>query len=159
MRSCRALVRTLRFPGWKGMPCFSSAAPPGRELIGWFDETYLAFHRRLRKVVAERAVNCPCQACVRAPTLTVKVIAHHGHYSRFRVGQVEQLHGTDVIVLHRLAKNHVPSHEYILATAALLERLLPEQAADFVRIEEVVADLGALSVGYRDFAPLRALLH
>jgi len=37
--------------------------------------------------------------------------------------------------------------------------LLPEQAADFVRIEEVVTDLGAVSVGYRDFAPLRALLH
>jgi hypothetical protein len=130
----------------------------GPDLIGWFDETYLAFHRRLRKVVAERDVHCSCQACVRAPALTVKVIAHHGHYSRYRVGQVEQLHGTDVIVLHRLAKNHIPSHEYILATAALLERLLPEQAASFVRVDEPVADLGLLSVGYRDFAPLRALL-
>jgi len=142
----------------EGDAVFFAGGSTGPELIGWFDETYLAFHRRLRKVVAERAVNCSCQACVRAPTLTVKVIAHHGHYSRFRVGQVEQLHGTDVIVLHRLAKNHVPSHEYILATAALLERLLPEQAADFVRVEELIADLGVLSVGYRDFAPLRALL-
>jgi|SRR5438132_162088 len=142
----------------EGDAVFFVGGSTGPELIGWFDETYLAFHRRLRKVVAERAVHCSCQACVRAPTLTVKVIAHHGHYSRFRVGQVEQLHGTDVIVLHRLAKNHIPSHEYILATTALLERLLPEQAADFVRIEEPVADLGVLSVGYRDFAPLRALL-
>jgi hypothetical protein len=130
----------------------------GPELMDWFDETYLAFHRRLRKVVAERAVHCSCQACVRAPTLTVKVIAHHGHYTRYRVGQVEQLHGTDVIVLHRLAKNHIPSHEYVLATAALLERLPPEQTAGFVRVEEPVADLGVLSVGYRDFAPLRARL-
>ena len=142
----------------EGDAVFFVGASTGPELMGWFDETYLAFHRRLRKVVAERAVHCSCQACVRAPTLTVKVIAHHGHYSRFRVGQVEQLHGTDVIVLHRLAKNHIPSHEYILATTALLERLLPEQAADFVRVEEPVADLGVISVGYRDFAPLRALL-
>src|SRR4030088_377031 len=118
--------------------------------MGWFGETYLAFHRRLRKVVAERAVHCSCQACVRAPTLTVKVIAHHGNYTRFRVGQVEQLHGTDVIVLHRLAKNHVPSHEYVLATAPLLERLRPEQAAAFVLLEETLADLGVRSVGYRD---------
>jgi hypothetical protein len=87
-----------------------------------------------------------------------KVIAHHGQYSRFRVGQVEQLHGTDVIVLHRLAKNHIPSHEYILATTAFLERLLPEQAADFIRVEEPITDLGVLSVGYRDFASLRAQL-
>jgi hypothetical protein len=142
----------------EGDAVFFVGGSTGPELMGWFDETYLAFHRRLRKVVAERAVHCSCQACVRAPTLTVKVIAHHGHYSRFRVGQVEQLHGTDVIVLHRLAKNHIPSHEYILATTALLERLLPEQAADFVRVEEPVADLGVISVGYRDFAPLRALL-
>jgi hypothetical protein len=90
--------------------------------------------------------------------LTVKVIAHHGHYSRYRVGQVEQLHGTDVIVLHRLAKNHVPSHEYILATTALLDRLRPDQAAAFVRIDEPVADLGVVSVGYRDLAPLRVRL-
>jgi hypothetical protein len=130
----------------------------GPELMDWFDETYLAFHRRLRNVVAERAVHCSCQACVRAPTLTVKVIAHHGHYTRFRVGQVEQLHGTDVIILHRLAKNHVPSHEYVLATTPLLERLRPEQAAGFVLLEETVADLGVRSVGYRDLAPLRALL-
>jgi hypothetical protein len=130
----------------------------GPELMDWFDETYLAFHRRLRNVVAERAVHCSCQACVRAPMLTVKVIAHHGQYSRYRVGQVEQLHGTDVIVLHRLAKNHVPSHEYVLATTAVLEHLRSEQAAAFVRVEEEVADLGVLSVGYRDFAPLRALL-
>jgi len=142
----------------EGDAVFFVGGSTGPELMGWFDETYLAFHRRLRKVVAERAVHCSCQACVRAPTLTVKVIAHHGHYSRFRVGQVEQLHGTDVIVLHRLAKNHIPSHEYILATTALLERLLPEQVADFVRVEEPVADLGVISVGYRDFAPLRALL-
>ena len=130
----------------------------GPSLMGWFDEAYLAFHRRLRTVVTERAVHCPCQACVRAPMLTVKVIAHHGQYSRFRVGQVEQLHGTDVIVPHRLAKNHIPSHEYVLATAPLLERLLPEQAASFTRMEEEVADLGVLTVGYRDFAPLRAQL-
>jgi hypothetical protein len=130
----------------------------GPEVMGWFDATYLAFHRRLRKVVAERAVHCPCQACVRAPTLTVKVIAHHGHFSRFRVGQVEQLHGTDVIVPHRLAKNHIPSHEYVLATATLLDLIPPEQATSFIRVHEEVADLGIQAVGYRDFTPLRARL-
>src|SRR5438105_15762565 len=60
----------------------------GPELMDWFDQTYLAFHRRLRKVVAERAVHCPCQACVRAPTLTDKDIAHQAIYRRFRRGQV-----------------------------------------------------------------------
>jgi hypothetical protein len=154
----QSLGAHLEVSSLEGDAVFFVGESTGPELMRWFDETYLAFHRRLRKVVAERAVHCACQACVRAPTLTVKVIAHHGYYSRFRVGQVEQLHGTDVIVPHRLAKNHIPSHEYILATTPLLERLLPEQAASFVRVQEPVADLGVMSVGYRDFAPLRALL-
>jgi hypothetical protein len=154
----QSLGEHLEVSRLEGDAVFFVGRSTGPELMGWFDDTYLAFHRRLRKVVAERAVNCPCQACVRAPTLTVKVIAHHGHYSRYRVGQVEQLHGTDVIVLHRLAKNHVPSHEYILATTPLLDRLRPDQAAAFVRIDEPVADLGVVSVGYRDLAPLRAQL-
>ncbi|HEV2012461.1 MAG TPA: DUF2652 domain-containing protein [Candidatus Dormibacteraeota bacterium] len=149
----------LEVSSLEGDAVFFVGDSTGPKLMGWFDETYLAFHRRLRTVVAERAVHCPCQACVRAPTLTVKVIAHHGQYSRYRVGQVEQLHGMDVIVPHRLAKNHVPSREYVLATTPFLERLLPEQAASFVRLEEQVADLGVLSVGYRDFAPLRAQLN
>jgi uncharacterized protein DUF2652 len=154
----QSLGEHLEVSRLEGDAVFFVGRSTGPELMGWFDDTYLAFHRRLRKVVAERAANCPCQACVRAPTLTVKVIAHHGHYSRYRVGHVEQLHGTDVIVLHRLAKNHVPSHEYILATTALLDRLRPDQAAAFVRIDEPVADLGVVSVGYRDLAPLRAQL-
>jgi Protein of unknown function (DUF2652) len=154
----QSLGAHLEVSSIEGDAVFFVGNATGPELLGWFDETYLAFHRRLRSVVAERAVHCPCQACVRAPTLTVKVIAHHGHYSRFRVGRVEQLHGTDVIVPHRLAKNHIPSHEYVLATATLLDLLPPEQTASFIRVQEEVADLGVLPVGYRDFTPLRARL-
>jgi hypothetical protein len=154
----QSLGENLEVSSIEGDAVFFVGRSSDRELIRWFEDTYLAFHRRLRSVVAERAVHCSCQACVRAPTLTVKVIAHHGHYSRFRVGRIEQLHGTDVIVPHRLAKNHIPSREYILATTPLLERLPSEQAASFVRVEESVADLGILAVGYRDLAPLRARL-
>ena len=154
----QSLGAHLEVSSVEGDAVFFVGDSTGPELMGWFDETYLAFHRRLRRVVAERAAHCPCQACIRAPTLTVKVIAHHGHYTRFRIGQVEQLHGTDVIVPHRLAKNHIPSHEYVLATATFLDLLPPEQAAAFIRVEEEVADLGVLAVGYRDFTPLRAQL-
>lgn len=152
----QSLGHHLQVSNLEGDAVFFFGDRTGSELIGWFEETYLAFHRRLRDVVATRAIHCPCQACVRAPMLTVKVIAHHGEYSRFRVGRVEQLHGTDVIVPHRLAKNHVPSHEYVLATGRLLERLPPEQSADFIRIDEDLADLGVVSAGYRDLGALRA---
>jgi len=145
----------LQVSNFEGDAVFFFGDNTGPELMGWFDATYLAFHRRLRDVVATRAVHCSCQACVRAPMLTVKVIAHHGEYSRFRVGRVEQLHGTDVIVPLRLAKNHVPSHEYVLATSRLLDRIPLEQSAAFTRIEEEVAALGVVPVGYRDLGRLR----
>jgi hypothetical protein len=98
---------------------------------------------------------CACDACVRAPELTLKFIAHYGRYSRQRIGATGQVHGVDVIVPHRLAKNSVPSREYILATRALLERLSEAQRAAFVPHTEDTADLGQISLGYRDLASLR----
>jgi hypothetical protein len=90
-----------------------------------------------------------------APELTLKLIAHYGRYSRQRIGDTGQVHGIDVIVPHRLAKNSVPSHEYILATRDLLERLPEAQRAAFVPHTEDADGLGLISVGYRDLTPLR----
>ena len=122
------------------------------ELVEWSDEAFVAFHRRLRDINA--LTTCPCQACVLAPALSLKVIAHHGVYSRQRIGGTTQVHGPDVIVPHRLAKNHVPSHEYLLVTRSLLDRL-DGRAAEFTLHEEDVPDFGRLAVAYRDLGALR----
>lgn len=129
------------------------AAPPN--LIAWLEESYLTFHRRMRTFLERR--QCSCDACARAPELTLKLIAHYGRYARQRVGDTSQVHGVDVIVPHRLAKNSVPSHEYILATADLLERLPEPVRASFVPHTEDAAGFGRLTLGYRDLGPLRKL--
>jgi len=123
------------------------------ELIGWLEASYLAFHRRMRTFLDRR--QCSCDACVRAPELTLKFIAHYGRYSRQRIGDTGQVHGIDVIVPHRLAKNSIPSHEYILATRDLLERLPEAQRASFVPHTEDADGFGQISVGYRDLTLLR----
>lgn len=128
----------------------------GPELIGWLEQAFVALHRRLRDILA--LTSCPCQACVRAPDLTLKVIAHHGVYTQQRIGTITQVHGADVIVPHRLAKNHVPSREYILVCPPVLERI-GERAAEFTPHQEDVADFGMMSVAYRDLAPLRAVAY
>jgi uncharacterized protein YndB with AHSA1/START domain len=66
---------------------------------------------------------------------------------------VEQLHGRDVIVAHRLLKNTVPSKEYLLVTEAVLARLPDESRARFIPHREEF-DLGAISGGYREIAQL-----
>lgn len=129
------------------------AAPP--DLIAWLEESYVTFHRRMRTFLERR--RCSCDACARAPGLTLKLIAHYGRYARQHVGRTSQVHGVDVIVPHRLAKNSVPSHEYILATRALLERLPEPVRAAFVPHTEDSAEFGLLTLGYRDLAPLRGL--
>ena len=126
-------------------------APP--ELIQWLEECYLTFHRRMGRFLERR--QCSCDACERAPELTLKLIAHYGRYSRQRIGETGQVHGLDVIVPHRLAKNSVPSHEYILATRDLLDRLPEAARASFVPHAEDADGFGQISVGYRDLASLR----
>lgn len=125
--------------------------PP--ELIQWLEASYLTFHRRMRTFLERR--QCSCDACAKAPDLTLKLIAHYGRYSRQRIGETGQVHGVDVIVPHRLAKNSVPSREYILATRDLLERLPEAERASFVPHTEHAAGFGQIALGYRDLASLR----
>ena len=126
-------------------------APP--ELVQWLEDSYVTFHRRMLRFLERR--QCSCDACAKAPELTLKLIAHYGRYSRQRIGDTGQVHGLDVIVPHRLAKNSVPSHEYILATRDLLDRLPEAVRASFVPHTEDADGFGRISLGYRDLTLLR----
>ena len=119
------------------------------EVIAALEQTFVAFHRRLRDMQA--VTTCPCNACANIGILKLKFIVHHGKFSRQRLGAVEQLHGTDVIVAHRLLKNKVPSKEYILATDAILDRLPPEIRQRFHAHTEQF-DLGPVAGGYEEIA-------
>src|ERR1700758_3441281 len=121
------------------------------DVIQALEGTFVAFHRRLRDMQA--VTTCPCDACANIGMLKLKFVVHHGRFSRQRLGTVEQLHGTDVIVAHRLLKNSVPSKEYLLVTDAVLERLPDERRRRFHAHREEF-DLGAISGGYEEIAHL-----
>ena len=121
------------------------------EVIAAVENTFIAFHRRLRDMQA--VTTCPCGACANIGMLKLKFVVHHGTFSRQRLGNVEQLHGTDVIVAHRLLKNKVPSKEYLLVTDAVLARLPDEMRSQFTPHEEEF-DLGSISGGYREIVQL-----
>jgi hypothetical protein len=90
---------------------------------------------------------CPCNACKNIGILKLKFVIHRGKFSRQRLGGVEQLHGSDVIVPHRLVKNSIPIKEYLLATDAVLSRLSDERQKRFTPYEEKY-DLGVVKAGY-----------
>ncbi len=121
------------------------------EVISSVERTFVDFHRRLRDMQA--VTTCPCGACASIGMLKLKFVVHHGTFSRQRLGNVEQLHGADVIVAHRLLKNKVPSKEYLLVTDAVLARLPEAMRARFIpHVEEF--DVGSFPCGYREIAYL-----
>jgi hypothetical protein len=76
-----------------------------------------AFTNRLAQHREQRA-NCVCDACTRIDHLALKAFVHVGELAIKQVRQFEELAGDEVILVHRLMKNHVPSREYVLLTEA-----------------------------------------
>lgn len=70
---------------------------------------------------------CTCVACARIHDLDVKFVVHHGEYVVHRIANQEELAGPDVIVAHRLLKNHardlVGERPYALLSDATIEAL------------------------------------
>jgi hypothetical protein len=77
----------------------------GPALQDLIERCYFAFQRRVRDIT--RASTCECNACSRIPGLGLKFVAHHGAIARQRMAGLEELVGTDVVVVHRLLKNRV----------------------------------------------------
>jgi hypothetical protein len=101
-----------------------------RSLLELIDQTYLAF--RDKALTLYRGATCPCRACRALPTLDLKFMLHHGEFLIQQVAGVSHLLGTDVNLIHRLAKNHVAEATgwkgYALFTHQVLERLQTDKA-------------------------------
>ena len=84
------------------------------QLIDQCLRMFANFHQRL--MVIERDTVCQCGACQTASKLTLKFIVHFGYIKEIKVAQFVKATGIDMIVAHRLLKNDVGAHEYILIT-------------------------------------------
>lgn len=124
------------------------------DVVSCLESAFVAFHKRVRAMVA--ATTCPCAACQTVPSLTLKFVAAHGTYSNVNVRGTQDLVGADVNIAFRLLKNHVPSHEYVLITRAVLERMASSARERFVPIAEEY-DVGRVEAFYRDLHDLRDL--
>lgn len=117
------------------------------------DTTYFAFRNRLRDVA--HATSCPCQACVRIPTLDLKFFLHEGEYAVRKVAGFTELSGIDVIVLHRLAKGTANSvaggNAYAVYTRAIIDVMGFEPTElSLVSHTEEFADTGPIEVFVQD---------
>src|SRR5207245_1854495 len=111
--------------------------------------------RRGRGLLAVRRgcpTTCPCRACASVGALTLKLVVHSGSWVRQRVAGNDHFVGDDLVLAHRLLKNSVPSHEYILLTDVALRALGTEGATPH---EEHVEHHGVIRCGYIDLSELR----
>ena len=113
----------------------------GRQAVAFF----AAFETKAPALRSDR-VHCPCEACQHISQLRLKVFLHQGAVVFKKIRQFEELAGEEVILVHRLLKNSVPSHEYILMTEAFHTPAGNLPGYRLETREEVYSDMGRVPV-------------
>lgn len=95
---------------------------PSQEMIlAQVEHMFSAFYSHLQLLEKNRI--CPCNACLTAPKLQLKIVAHAGEMQFITVQGKAKPFGTVVIEVHRLMKNAVDSDNYVLLSSSLSEEL------------------------------------
>ena len=123
--------------------CEADSLPQDKSLLELIDSTYATFRDKARELWAH--ATCDCKACKAIPTLDLKFMIHHGDFIIQQVAGIKDLLGTDVNLIHRLAKNHVAESTgwqgYALITQQGLEQMRSDKSA-FIRQTESYEHLG-----------------
>ncbi|HJP66182.1 MAG TPA: DUF2652 domain-containing protein [Actinomycetota bacterium] len=134
--------------------CFGSddaEALSGPTLITMVEGCYFAFEERVRNI--KNLTTCDCNACVLIPTLTLKFLIHRGEYVLHEVAGNKELLGADVILAHRLLKNHVTEETGLRGYA-----LFTQAAVTGYRIDTGPAGLAEHTEDYDDVGQVPAFL-
>lgn len=103
----------------------NDALPRGDAVLACMTGCYAGFRAQLAD--ARGLWTCQCDACVRVATLDLKFVLHAGSFVIQSIGGGRELAGPDVVIAHRLLKNHATemlgTHAYALATAEAMRRL------------------------------------
>jgi Protein of unknown function (DUF2652) len=98
------------------------------------ENLYFVFTDTLRQM--QFNTTCTCRACKNMKNLDLKMVIHHGEYVIQKLADHEELMGADVIIPHRMLKNHV-----IEETGIPCYALFSEEAADALHLTELAGPL------------------
>ena len=141
---------------------YKKETPPVSSIIRQAQKTFVAFHNHLRRYESERV--CRCGACRTASGLSLKFIAHSGNIGLIDVAGRKKLHGADNILVHKLMKNTVASHEYLLLTRGFTTENFPKNTQpefNWVKTEDgktVYDNYGEVTYKTISLEPLRKLI-
>jgi len=110
-------------------------------LLESLENLYFVFADTLRQM--QFNTTCTCRACQNMSNLDLKMVIHYGEYAIQKLGDREELLGADVIVPHRMLKNHV-----IEQTGIKCYALFSEAAAEALNLTELAYPLVAHTETY-----------
>jgi len=151
-RIVSAIVPPFRLIKFEGDAVFAVADDPqadvhGPAMVACLRACHAAFQAGLASAGEEWT--CTCTSCALIDDLSLKFVVHHGEYVAQRIVGREELAGPDVIVAHRLLKNHardvVGAGPYALVTDVALEALAVP-AEEMIALTEVYDDLPPIPV-------------
>jgi hypothetical protein len=110
----------------------------GETLIDFLESMYVAF--RDNQLSMKRVTTCTCNACRNIPSLDLKFFVHCGDFIQQKIGNIRELVGSDVNLIHRLTKNHISEatgwRAYIMLTEQTCSRLALSLTGAHVQMEE-----------------------
>jgi len=96
-------------------------APAKKDILDICIKIFNAFHYQ-RKWMMQHTL-CPCKACMDLADLTLKFVVHYGPLAEIKVGRFVKYSGVEMIVAHRLLKNRIENHEYLLVTEKMMQKV------------------------------------
>lgn len=129
----------------------------GQTFIEIVENTYVAFRKAIEMMVMNNT--CRCNACANVSKLDLKFFLHFGSFGIQRIAHHDELVGSEVVLLHRLLKNHVTEKSgfeaYALYTEAAIEHLNAEELLESMTPHyESYEHLGQVKVWLQDLHPL-----
>jgi hypothetical protein len=131
------------------------AAPSLCELVQQYESMVKAFENKRAEL--QNSFSQPLD-------LSLKVIAHYGPMTEYKIGQFKKLYGGVVVEAHRLLKNSIEGDSYLLLTDSLVEvtgivddNELLQFGIRSNKLCEVYGALRNICFTYFDFSEERAL--
>lgn len=97
-----------------------------KEILNQYEKMLFQFQTELALIGDELGIY---------PDLSLKLIAHYGNISEYRILNFQKLYGDTIIEAHVLLKNSVDSNTYVLITNDLLN---PSHLADQINMDQRV---------------------
>ena len=117
-------------------------------LLESLENLYFVFADTLRQMIYN--TTCTCRACKNISRLDLKMVIHYGEYVVQKLGDREELLGADVIVPHRMLKNHVIEQTGIESYA-----LFSDAAAEASKLSQLAYPLVSHSEVYEHIGEIK----